>query len=449
MIVDESRSEHMSAFEKYSKVDPTGSKLGMYAETYMYSDPNSSMIKQGMLLEHIIKQYLYAKGLYNRIPAKNGKRYVDLDDMLSFLKDELNEINPRMYSFCDDIRLNRNRAVHEFYDDDNAPVHSLPILESLYRHILDYYEKNRNHTNFVFGSGYVYFHMPLDSPFMKEPEAYYGPSDNPAVDAFELAFKSVFAEGKKTTKDYEWIHTLVDWAYSKGLANGELVEKVKQREEGQEFSFKEHLKGMVHALLSNQTNWGRNIAPNLERIDAIFHDYDDVEFLKKPENGEYFEKELRRIKCGNRQIARQMQELKNNISVLESIVDEYGSLDAFVNEQGLSKAIKELASGRYKLKNMGEALVSEYLRNVGFNEVKPDVHMKRFFGNDRMGNGTHVPATEKEVIDICSDIERRTGLSLVLIDEAIWNFCRDSEFQVCGKNPRCTHCPISEYCKQG
>lgn len=446
MIVDGSSSEHVSAFKKYSKVDPIGSKLGMYAEKYMYSDPNSSMIKQGMLLEHIIKQYLYAKGLYDCVPAKNGKRYVDLDDMLSFLEDELNEINPRMYSFCNDIRQNRNRAVHEFYDDDNAPVHSLLILESLYRHILDYFEKNRNYTNFVFGSGYVYFHMPLDSLFMKEPEAYYGPSDNPAVDAFELAFKGAFAEGKKTAKDYEWIHTLVDWAYSKGLANGELVEKVKQREEGIEFSFKEHLRGMIYSLLSNQTNWGRNIAPNLPLIDNIFHDY-DVEFLKS-EDGGYFESALRRIKCGNRQIARQMRDLKYNISVLERIVDEYGSLDAFVNEQGLSKAIKELASGRYKLKNMGKALVSEYLRNVGFNAVKPDKHMKRFFGNDRMGKGTHVPATEKEVFDSCNDIERKTGLSLVLIDEAIWNFCRDSKFQVCGKNPRCTHCPINEYCNR-
>lgn len=96
-----------------------------------------------------------------------------------------------MYSLCNDIRLNRNKAVHKFYDDKEAPVHSLPILESLYRNILDYLIENKNYTDFVFGVGYVHFYVPFDSQFMKESGSYYGPTDNPAVDAFELAFKKV------------------------------------------------------------------------------------------------------------------------------------------------------------------------------------------------------------------------------------------------------------------
>lgn len=74
----------MSEFDKYSDVDPIGSKVGMYAKKYMFSDPNASMIKQGMLLEYILTQYLYAKNMFNLVKHKKRKMYVDLEDMLFF-----------------------------------------------------------------------------------------------------------------------------------------------------------------------------------------------------------------------------------------------------------------------------------------------------------------------------------------------------------------------------
>lgn len=440
------RSNFMSGFEKYFKIDHIGSKLGMYAEKYMKTDPNGSMLKQGMLLEYIISLYLKVSGLYDFVVPKPRKKQIDLDDMLSFLKDDLNQINPQMYDLCNRIRKNRNSAAHEFFDDENIPVETLPNLKKLYFYIFDYFERTKTSISNSLYPATKSQDSDKNYWAICEPETGYTTKNEALVEVFEQAFKNALTSEALSDNQYEWINILIEWCNTHRLVNGKLGKKVRQREEGKEFSFKEHLQGMIYALLSNQTNWGRNIAPRLHLIDGIFHNY-DVEFIKS-KNGSYFEEKIRSINCGNRQIKRQMQDLNYNISILEKIADEYGSLDNFVTAVSVSVAIKELAHGKYKLKNMSDALVSEYLRNVGFNEVKPDIHMKRFFGSNRMGSSTHRLATEKEVFDICKDIENKTGIARVLIDEAIWNFCRASNLQVCGETPQCDRCPIRQYCTQ-
>ena len=49
----------------------------------------------------------------------------------------------------------------------------------------------------------------------------------------------------------------------------------------------------------------------------------------------------------------------------------------------------EIKPGRYrhyKLHQVGEALAWEYIRNVGIDGAKPDTHIRRFLGSDRMGD---------------------------------------------------------------
>ena len=48
----------------------------------------------------------------------------------------------------------------------------------------------------------------------------------------------------------------------------------------------------------------------------------------------------------------------------------------------------EIKPGRYrhyKLHQVGEALAWEYIRNVGIDGAKPDTHIRRFLGSNRMG----------------------------------------------------------------
>ena len=51
---------------------------------------------------------------------------------------------------------------------------------------------------------------------------------------------------------------------------------------------------------------------------------------------------------------------------------------------------------------MGVALVCEYLKGVGVDIIKPDVHVRRIIG--RLGYSKHNPATVRETMDVCKAI---------------------------------------------
>lgn len=53
----------------------------------------------------------------------------------------------------------------------------------------------------------------------------------------------------------------------------DLINSVKSRKKGKKYTFEEHLKALILALLSNH-RWGdNNIRENMGTIDEIFHNY--------------------------------------------------------------------------------------------------------------------------------------------------------------------------------
>lgn len=101
---------------------------------------------------------------------------------------------------------------------------------------------------------------------------------------------------------------------------------------------------------------------------------------------------------------------------------------------------------KYKLRNMGEALCWEYLRNVGIDGAKPDVHLRRFLGSERMGKGNRGTATVSEVIDTVGRLSKESGLSMAAIDNIIWSFCSEQYGEICGASPKCRECPVKGHC---
>lgn len=65
----------------------------------------------------------------------------------------------------------------------------------------------------------------------------------------------------------------------------------------------EHIKSIIFSLLSNQRPW-EPIAENEEHIDEIFFQY-DLERIRQT-SPEYFVRQIRDIKCGNRVISQQI-----------------------------------------------------------------------------------------------------------------------------------------------
>ena len=56
----------------------------------------------------------------------------------------------------------------------------------------------------------------------------------------------------------------------------------------------------------------------------------------------------------------------------------------------------------YKLRYVGPALALEYLRNVGIRAGKPDVHVLRILGGERLGYIRGRP-TEQEAVQLVAD----------------------------------------------
>lgn len=240
---------------------------------------------------------------------------------------------------------------------------------------------------------------------------------------------------KKYDKFQDIIDTMDEAGYDYKKGYQWTLNNLKRRREGNKFSMQEHLSTMIFAQLSNQRPW-KPIADNSDKIREIFHDF-DAEFLKNADPEE-LTNQIRAIRCGNRQIAKQMQSLKDNVLMLEKIEKEYGSVDDYYNSVDARTLVRSLSSGKYKIKQMGYALISEYLKGVGIDIVKPDVHVCRILG--RMDYTKHNPGTVDEVYDVCEKIAQEYGISNIEVDSILWQFCADGYFHMCTDEPNCEKC---------
>lgn len=250
----------------------------------------------------------------------------------------------------------------------------------------------------------------------------------------------------RVRRECDYLFIMRDFLIEHGMKYDETIDnKVSARKDGKNYDFSEHLKAVVYSLLSAQRPWAE-VVKHLDEIDGIFFGYDAEKILEQPDT--YFVEHIRAIKCGNRSINDQMKYLPDNVATLRSIEAEYSSLDAFVTSAPAHEIVKVLTNykSKYKLRNMGEALCWEYLRNVGIDGAKPDVHLRRFLGSERMGTGNHETATVSEVIDTVRRLSKESGLSMAAIDNIIWSFCSAQYGEICGASPKCTECPVKNYC---
>ena len=225
------------------------------------------------------------------------------------------------------------------------------------------------------------------------------------------------------------------------------VTQMHLREQGKIFSLEEHIKGLIYSLMSAQTVWA-NIERNKPKIDRIFFDYQPDRILAM--TPDYFVNELGKIKCRSRLTNNQMKVLHYNIGVLQMIIREYGSMDSFVTSRSAPEIAMLISdsNSKYKLKQVGLALACEYLRNVGIDCIKPDLHLKRILGSDRLAISRNVEATFQEIYNEVKKLSIETGLKMGQIDYIIWAYCATEQGEVCTANPSCGNCVIADACKK-
>ena len=224
-----------------------------------------------------------------------------------------------------------------------------------------------------------------------------------------------------------------------------ILEAVEARKKGKHFTIEEHIRGMIFSLLSNQRDWGA-IYKNKKVIEQIFFNFDKDKL--KNTDYTYFVNALKSRKLANRSINAQMKNLKYNIEVFEQIEKEYRSLDYFITalKPTAVAVLFACAESPYKLKQMKFALVLEYLRNVGIDTAKPDVHIIRIL--KRLGLLSKRGNEEKQAIDILERISLESDISVAKIDFLLWHYCSEKFCNICSANPKCGQCVIKKFCKR-
>lgn len=237
-------------------------------------------------------------------------------------------------------------------------------------------------------------------------------------------------------------------------------ENTKKRKSGHKFTLQDHIEWMVFAQLSNNRPWDPIAEHYTEIKENIFKNF-DAETLKNTDWNEFCNA-LCAISCGNRQIKNQMMNLKHNIEVLESIEHEnVMGIDEYFTKYCKEHSAWELAcklsdpKSKYKLKYIGTALACEYLRNAGFDIIKPDTHVCRILGYLGVGKNSPNEATADESYRACKEIAAQKDCSLRYVDAVLWQFCaekgsdEDSEgAEICAKDkPQCKKCLAKEYCR--
>ncbi len=98
------------------------------------------------------------------------------------------------------------------------------------------------------------------------------------------------------------------------------------------------------------------------------------------------------------------------------------------------------------MKTIGPALAWEYLRNIGIDGAKPDIHLKRLLAPGRLGLLTSENASEDEFFNVMSDMSKKTNKLLIELDNYLWSYCAEGQAGICTANPKCEKCVIRNYC---
>lgn len=248
---------------------------------------------------------------------------------------------------------------------------------------------------------------------------------------------------------------------------------------GKEYSVNEHVEKLILAMLSCQRRW-QDLVPHINNgdIPKAFYNY-DANILKNTPAKDLYDR-ITANNCGNRRIGEQTDCLSYDIAIIEKMYENnvydikhgYYSVthnnDCSPNFDGVIKVIRLLAEGksadvpnahRFKMKEMGVALVCEYIKGFGINVVKPDTHVCRILG--RLGlNPTSAICKDLSAYDAikvcneiadeyCDELKKENAIipPAVLVDTIIWQFGAKEKAEICtSKAPKCNLCLARDNC---
>jgi len=198
-----------------------------------------------------------------------------------------------------------------------------------------------------------------------------------------------------------------------------------------------HVSGYKVAILRNRWDEIRKAFANYD-VDKVSQ-YTDMELKKMMQNPKLIRNE------------RKLRACIENAKIMKEISKEYGSFGEYLerNKADLKKLKEDLMK---KFHYLGNVLVLEYLKEIGIDSIKPDVHVIRVMHRLGLIDFEKMsPKNIEKVIEVASKMSKATKEKLSVIDAIFWMYGGSGDNHVkkaiCSKSkPLCNECPLTEYC---
>lgn len=167
---------------------------------------------------------------------------------------------------------------------------------------------------------------------------------------------------------------------------------------------------------------------------------------------QYTDEDLEKM-MNNPKIIRNRRKLEaciKNAKIMKEISERHGSFGEYLDRNKNNRQkLKEKLKKRFDF--LGNVLVHEYLKEIGVDSIKPDVHVVRVM--HRLGlidSKTISPEVINQVTAAANQISQLTGEKLSVIDAIFWMYGGSGdnhvEKAICANKPLCGECPLTEYC---
>ncbi len=246
--------------------------------------------------------------------------------------------------------------------------------------------------------------------------------------------------------------SLKDWR-NRVVSLGQ-VAAVEARAAGREWSDDETFKGLLMAVLSNNTDWSK-----IERVQSdlpkLFSEFSLKAYaeLRAREIGDRILPWFLDRKAGSMTLEKDLVNLIGSARLLTEHSRVHGTAESYFTSlvRDLEGDAKQAAlclgsRGKYKLPAFGVTLAAEALKNLGFDVAKPDRHLTRAVASfglvafrnwpDRSGRTPPKDSSATSclaVMGAVQDIATVADMPVVFVDNAIWLLCAKGGLYL--KNP--------------
>ena len=232
------------------------------------------------------------------------------------------------------------------------------------------------------------------------------------------------------------------------------LEAVENRCTGRTWSDDEVFEALLMAVLSSNTDWAKieRVQPELANLFSGFS-LESYAALSESDVGDRFLPWFKARKAASRALRRNLVNLIDAARRLLKYSRTHGTADGyFTSLMQRCDGDPKLAAthlgceGKYKLPSLGVPLAAEALKNLGFDVAKPDRHIMRAVGSFglvhfgrwtdtgewRNGRSTPGPTTRRQRLAMTAvrDIAEAVNERVVLVDNAIWLLCAQSELHL-------------------